>query len=130
MPTNDQPDKYEPVTIHVNFKKQGYATTTRHGMSIDARLHRPIPTLADIKEGEGFVVYIERDKKAILLVRASELNNREKVQQTFGGMAATKLLTPDFVRQTISQAAHAEGTAIYEKFASRKLKTKRLRKRM
>ncbi len=125
---SDLSDRYEPLTIYVNFKKQGYATTTRHGQSIDARLHRPIPTLANIKEGEGFVVYIDRNKKAILLVRASELNNRDKVQETLGGMQAARFLTPGFVKQTIGQAAHAEGAAIYETFGRRKPKTKRLSK--
>jgi len=126
--SSDQPDKYEPLTIYVNLKKQGYATTTRHGQSIDARLHRPIPTLANIKEGEGFVVYIDRNKKAILLIRASELNNREKVQATLGGMQAVRFLTPDFVRQIIGQAARAEGAAIYEKMPRRKPKISRLSK--
>ncbi len=114
------------MTIHVNFKKQGFATTTRHGQSIDARLHRPIPTLANIKEGEGFVVYVERNRKAILLVRASELNNRENVQEIFQSMEATKLLTPEFVKQTISQAVHAQGAAIYEKMGRRRPRTRRL----
>lgn len=128
MSASDQP-RYEPLTIHVNFEKQGYGTSTRHGQSIDIRLHRPIPTLANVKEGDAFVVYIERSKKALLLVRASELNNRDKVQQTFGALQATRLLTPEFMKQTISLAANAEGAAIYEKMGRRKPKTRIIHKR-
>jgi hypothetical protein len=127
--SSDQPDKYEPLTIYVNLKKQGYATTTRHGQSIDARLHRPIPTLANIKEGEGFVVYIDRNKKAILLIRASELNNREKVQATLGGMQPTRLLTPGFITEIVSQAAQAEAATIYRGMGRSKPRIRHLHKR-
>ena len=126
--SSDLADKYEPLTIYVNFNKHGYATTTRHGQSIDARLHRPIPKLADIKEGQGFVVYISRNKKAILLIRSGELNNREKVQEILTGMQATRLLTPDFITQIVNQAARAEAASIYRSMGRRKPKIRHLHK--
>jgi len=129
LPASDQPDEYEPITIQVNFKKQGYATTSRHGQSVDARLHRPIPRIAEIKEGESFLVYVERNKKAILLIRTSELNNKENVQKVFGGMGGSRLLTPEFIDRVLDGVGRARMAALFSATGGRKPRTKRLSSR-
>jgi hypothetical protein len=107
-------DRFKPLTIEVDFERIGFSTTTKHGQSIDARLHRPVPSAADIGEGEGFYVYIEKNKRAILLVRASELNTQDKVQGLFKAFGAAKFMTPDLAMSILSEAKKAENAAYGE----------------
>jgi hypothetical protein len=116
-------ERFKPLTIEFDFKRVGYATTTRHGHSVDARLYKPIPSLADISEGESFKVFVEKNKRAILLIRGSELDTPEKVQDVFRSFAAHGL-TSGLVGQIARGARKANAVAIRQTVGRRKYHVK------
>ena len=54
------------------------------------------------------------NKRAILLVRASELNTQDKVQGLFKAFGAEQFMTPDLAMSILSEAKKAENAAYGE----------------
>jgi hypothetical protein len=97
---------FKPLTVEVDFDHFGYATTEPHGHSIDMRLYKPVPSRAEISSGESWRVYISKNKKALVLIRARELDTPEKVQSILTEFHAGTL-TPVLITRTIRQARRA-----------------------
>jgi hypothetical protein len=98
---------FQPLTVEVDFDHFGYGTTEEHGHSIDMRLYKPIPKRAEISSGESWRVYISKNKKALVLVRARELDTPEKVQSILTEFHAGHFLTPALITRTVRQARRA-----------------------
>jgi len=67
--------------------------------------------MANIQPGEGFNVYIEKNRRAILLVRVSEINTQDRMQAFFKALKADKLLTPDQATFLVTRAKKVESEA-------------------
>jgi len=98
---------FKPLTVEVDFDHFGYGLTEDHGHSIDMRLYKPIPKRAEIGSGESWRVYISKNKKALVLIRATELDTPEKVQKILTEFHAGHFLTPTLITRTVRQARRA-----------------------